>query len=91
MITHTNLLENSRSLPIVGGNYSFTRTRNDFASLIMSIESVYPHSYWYTLSDNGIGSLCELLRVEECIFTSILKTFGHIHWNMVNNNLGKDK
>ena len=59
-ITRTRLQDNSNSLPIVGDRYSTTRTRNAFASLIMSIETFDPPSYY--------GSLCKLLLLEECVF-----------------------
>ena len=48
--------------------YSFTRARNALVSLITSIESLEPPSHWYNISDNGIDSLCELFRLEECVF-----------------------
>ena len=44
-VIHTSLQENNNSLPIVGGRYSSTRTRDVFASLIMSIEAFDPPSY----------------------------------------------
>ena len=48
--------------------YSFTRARNALVSLITSIESSEPPSHWYNISDNGISSLCELFRLDECVF-----------------------
>ena len=47
-------------------------------SLIASIESLEHTSHWYNISDNGIGSLCELFRLEECVFLSIMRTCGLI-------------
>ena len=44
-ITHSSLQDNSNSVPIVGDRYSGTRTRNAFASLIMTIEAFDPPSY----------------------------------------------
>ena len=32
--------------------------------------------YWYSISDNRIGSLCELFRLEEYVFLSIIRTYG---------------
>ena len=58
--------------------YSFTSVRNSLASLITSIESLEPPSYWYNISDNGIGSLCELFILEEYVFLSIMRTCGLI-------------
>ena len=63
----TKLRQSNIPLPIVDDKYSFTRTRNALVSLITSIESLEPPSYWYNISDNGIGSLCELFRLEECV------------------------
>ena len=77
-IVRTNLLKSNNSLPGVDDKYSFTRGRNTLASLITSIESLEPLSFWYNLSDNGAGSFCELLRLEDCIFLSILKIYGII-------------
>mgnify|MGYP005685002739 CR=1 FL=1 len=72
LVIHTSLQENNNSLPIVGDRYSSTRTRNAFASLIMSIQAFDPPSYWYNLSNNNDESVCESLLFEECIFISIL-------------------
>ena len=66
-ITRTSLQDTINSLPIVGDKYSTTRTRNAFASLIMSIEAFYPPSYWYNLSSNNDGSFKsedELVNIE---------------------------
>ena len=53
----------------------------------MSIKPLEPPSYWYNLSDNGKGSLCELFRLEDCVFLSILKTCGLIHQKKVNEKM----
>ena len=71
-ITHTSSQYNNKSLPIVGGRYSRTRTRDTFASLIMSIETFDPPPYWYDLSSNNKRILCKLFLLEECISLSIL-------------------
>ena len=67
-IVRTNLCKSSSSLPAVDDKYSFTRARNDLASLITSIKSLEPPSFWYSLSNNGTGSFCELLRLGDCVF-----------------------
>ena len=64
----TILFKRNSSLSTVGDKYSFTRARNALASLITSIQSLEPPSYWYNISDNSIGSLCELFRLEHCVF-----------------------
>ena len=53
----------------------------------MIVKSLDPPSYWYNVSKYAVGSLCELIRVEECMFTSKLKICGLIHQNMVHNKL----
>ena len=63
-----NLFKRNSSLSTVGDKYSFTRARNALTSLITSIQSLEPLSYWYNISDNSIGSLCELFRLEYCVF-----------------------
>ena len=60
----TKLRQSNITLPIVDDKYSFTRARNALVALITPIESLEPPSYWYIISDNGIGSLCELFRLE---------------------------
>ena len=67
-VTHTSLQEINNSLPIVGDRYTTTRTRDAVASLIMTIQAFDPPSYWYNLSSNNNGSLCQLLLLEESIF-----------------------
>ena len=70
----TKLRQSNIALPIVDDKYSFTSARNALVSLITSIESLEPLSHWYNISDNSIGSLCELFRLEECVFLSIMRT-----------------
>ena len=70
--TRTNLQCNTNSLAIVGDRYNGTRTRDTFVSLIMSIEAYDSIPFWYNLSSNNEGSLCQLLLIEECIFLSVL-------------------
>ena len=92
--TRTNLFQRSISLPIVDDKYSFTRVRNALVSLITSIESLESPSYWYSISDNGIGSLCELFRLEECVFLSMMRTGHLIRQKIINGkasmHVGKD-
>ena len=64
----TNLFKRNSSLYTMSDKYSFTRARNVLYSLITSIQSLEPLSYWYNISDNSIGSLCELFRLEYCVF-----------------------
>ena len=82
--TRTNLFQRNISLPTVDDKYSFTRARNALVSLITSIESLKPPSYWYGISGNGIGSLCELFRLEECVFLSIMRTCGLVRQKIIN-------
>ena len=67
----------------VHDKYSFTRARNALVSLITLIESLEPPSYWSIISDNGIGSLCELFRLEECVFLSLMRTCGLIRQKII--------
>ena len=67
--------------------YSFTRAHYALASLITSIESLEPPSFWYNLSDNCTGSFWELLILEDCVFVSILKTCGLIRRKKVNEKM----
>ena len=69
---HPNLQYNINPLHIVGDQYSRTRTRDAFASLIILIQAFDPSSYWYNLSSNKNEILCQLLLLEECIF--------YLHW-----------
>ena len=38
------------------------------------------------MSDNGKGSLCELFRLKDCVFLSIMRTCGLIRQKKVNGN-----
>ena len=81
---NTKLCQSNITLPIVDDKYSFTRARHALFDLITSIESLEPPSYWYNISDNGIGSLCELFRLEECVFLSMMRTCGLIRQKIIN-------
>ena len=78
----TKLRQSNIPLPIVDDKYSFTRARNALVALITSIESLEPPSHWYKISENAVGSLCELFRLEECVFLSIMRTCGLIRQKM---------
>ena len=71
------------------------KVRNALVSLITIIESLESPSYWYSISTNGIGSLCELFRLEEYVFLSIMRTCGLICQKMINGKISiyveKDK
>ena len=91
----TKLRQSNIPLPIVDDKYSFTRARNALVSLITSIESLELPSHWYKVSENGDGSLCELFRLEECVFLSIMRICGLIRQKKVNGktsfSVEKDK
>ena len=87
VITHTILQENDNSLPTVGDRYSSTRTRNAFASLIVSIQAFDSTSYWYNLSSYIDISLCKLLILEECILISFLLNCGLIRQQVVSGGM----
>ena len=70
----TKLRQSNIPLPIVDDEYSFTRARNGLVTLVTSIESLEPPSYWYNITEYSIGSLCELFRLEECVVLSIMRT-----------------
>ena len=65
----TKLRQRNIPLPTVDDKYSIGRARNALMSLITSTEGLEPPSHWYTISDNGIGCLCEFFRLEECVFS----------------------
>ena len=67
------MFKSNISLPTVDDKHSFTRFRNELDLLITSIESLEPPSYWYSISDNGKGSLYELFRLEDCVFLFIMR------------------
>ena len=85
--TRTNLQRSINSLAIVGDRYNSTRTRDAFASLIISIQVYDSPSHWYDLSSNNEGSLCQLLLLEECIFHSILVKCGLIRRKVVSGEM----
>ena len=60
------------------------RTCNAFVTLLTSIESLEPPSFWYNSSDNGKCTLFELLRLEDYVFLSILKKCGLIRQKKLN-------
>ena len=86
-IVCTNLFKYNISLSIVDDAYSFTRVSNTLSSLITSIETLKLSSCWYNLSDNVKVSLYELLRLEEYVFLSILKTCGVIRQKKLNGKM----
>ena len=94
-VIRTNLVKTNNSLSAVDNKYSFTRARNALASLIMSIKSLEPPSYWCNLSDNSKGSLCKLFRLEDSVFLSIMRRCGLIRQKKVNGktsfSVEKDK
>ena len=83
-VIHTNMFKRNLSLPTVDDKYSFTRARNALTLLITSIEILEPPSYWYSIYDNGKGSLFELFRLEDCVCLSIMRTCGLIRQKKVN-------
>ena len=87
LIVHTNGFMNNSSLPVVDNKYSFTRARNAVASLIKSIENLEPPLFWYNLSANCAGIFCEVLRLDDCVFLSILKTCGLIRQKKINEKM----
>ena len=85
--TSTNLQGSTNSLAIAGDRYNGTRTRNPFASLIMSIQAYDSPSFWYNLSSNNEGCLCQLLLLKECIFHSVLVKCGLIRRKVVSGEI----
>ena len=85
--TCTNLQGSTNSLAIVGDQYNGTRTRDAFASLIMSIQAYDSPSFWNNLSSNNEGSVCELLLLEECMFHSVLVKCGLIRRKVVSGEM----
>ena len=83
----TKLRQSNIPLPIMDDKYSFTRARNALVSLITSIESLEPSSHWCNISDNGIGSLCELFRLEQWVFLFIMRRCGLIRQKMTSGKL----
>ena len=74
LFIRTNLFKRNIPLSTVDDTYSFTMVRNALVSLITSIKSLEPPLYWYSIFDNGIGSVCKLFRLEECVSLSIMRT-----------------
>ena len=87
VITPTSLHENNNSLITVGNMYSSTRTRNAFASLIISIQAFDHPSYWYNLSSYNDGNLCKLFLPDECIFISILLKCGLVRQQVFSGDM----
>ena len=67
-VIRTIVFKRNSSLTTVGDKYSFARDLDTLASFITTIQSLEPPSYCYNISDNGIVSLCELFRLEDCVF-----------------------
>ena len=53
----------------------------------MSIQTYDSPSFWYNLSSNNEGSLCQLLLLEQCIFHSILVKCGLIRRKVVSGEM----
>ena len=71
------------SLPTICDNYTLTRTRNASTSVLVSVQQSHPPSYWYSIYDNNVGSVCELPRVGEYILSPILKICGLIRYQLL--------
>ena len=67
-INNSISLKSNKSLPVAYGNYTLTRTRYTFASCLVSFQQSDLPSYWYSICNKNTGSICELLRVKECIY-----------------------
>ena len=72
-IIRTNLFKSNSSLPVVDGEYSLRRTRHALASLITSIESLEPPSYWYNLLNNGKGRYANCSDLKIVFFNCVKK------------------
>ena len=57
------------------------------ALFLISIQQSDPPTYWYNMSNNNAGSVCELIRVKECIVSSILKICGLIRYQLLRGNM----
>ena len=86
-VARTPFKKSNRLRSIVRDNYSLTRTRSDFASLIMSIENLNPPLFWCNLSNSSKDSMYELLRVEECVLISMLKIRDLIRQQVVKEKM----
>ena len=64
----TYVFNRNSSLSTMSHKYSFTRARNVLASLITSIQRLEHPLYLHNISDNSIGSVYELFRLENCVF-----------------------
>ena len=53
----------------------------------MSIQAYDSPYFWYNLSSNNEGSLCQLLLLEECIFHSVLVKCGLIRRKVVSGEM----
>ena len=85
--SRTNWKGSINSQAIVGDRYDSTRTRDAFASLIVSIQAYDSPPFWYNLSSNNEGSVCQLFLLEECIFHSILVKCGLIRRKVVSGEM----
>ena len=79
--------KSNNSLPVTCDNYTLPWTRYAFASLLVSFQHSDPPTYWYKMSNDYYGSLCELLRVKECMFYSVLKICGLIRYQLYRRNI----
>ena len=86
-IKHRVSFNSNSSLPATCDNYTLTRTRNAFVSFLVSVQQSDHISYWYKIYYYNAGSLCELLRVGECIFSSILKICGLTRYQLFRGNM----
>ena len=57
-----------------------------FVSFLVSFNTFNPPCFWNNLYDNNARSVCVLLRVEECIFDSILSKCCLIRHTIVKGN-----
>ena len=73
------------SLHATCNNFTLTRTRNVFASYLVSVQQSNPPPYWYNITNNNTGCF-ELLCVEGCILSSILNFFGLIRYQLLRGN-----
>ena len=87
MINDSILFTSNSSLSTTCDNHTLTRTRNVFASFLVSVQQSNPSYYWYNIYNNNYGSLFELLRVEECILSSSLKICGLIRYQLLRGNM----
>ena len=86
-INDSILLTSNSSVPTICNTYMLKKTRNSFVSSLVLVQQSDPPSYWYNIYNNNNGSLCELLHVEECILSSILKMCGIIRYQLIRGNM----